>query len=748
MSDIKTFLTLDSKPYAEGLKGALRLGTIWKKQINELLSGTRVKADFSEFDKEVKQTDENIDKLVKSVDDVGKAADTAKTKGKGMLDSYASIEVSRFIFGAIKNGLSAIVNEGAGFQQAMQDVRAVTTATDADFKKLEANALQLGRSTKFTGTEVAFLQKELAKLGFKPNQITDMTTSILNLSAAIGSELAETASVVGEVLNQFGLKASDTARVTDSMAKAFSSTALDLTKYSESMKYVGTIGEAVGFSLEQTTALLGKLADKGISGSSAGTGLKLMFGQMKDESSSLSQVLGGTANTFDELVILLQEAKKRGQEFTDDALVGLDQRLKTVVIGMANSSESIEELAESLRNAKGSAEAMAKIQLNSFTGSVTLAKSAVSGLFTMLFLKIEPALKKVVQVFTGLISLLNDNSQVFYTVATGIAVLSVAALGASLKLLLLETAMGGLVIQIWAVTTAMAANPFILLAMGIAMVATAFFSGKSDTEKYNDELERTKQVAEEAKEALQAMKPAELLIEKKKIDDELKLLEQKKEKLISSVEASDSKLIQLQKKKAKEVVTIQKKMYRDIAGSAAQHFKSVGGVMVDNIEEESAKIALHNPLNKTEDDELIEKEKRNKQLIGMDIETTKQSIQETEAKKIEVEKRIALLKKEEEAKKEATRKANRAKEVKESLERIAQYEKQYSLEIIKNEDELALKKLNLDKADALSKAKTSKEKEVINRLYQAKIDKLIESSNQKKAVIKKGQSLNKKQLLK
>ena len=66
-------------------------------------------------------------------------------------------------------------------------------------------------------------------------------------------------------LNRFGLGGDQAGRVSDVMAKAFGSSALDAEKLEEAMKTAGPVASSVGFSLEEVTGILGVLADNGIS---------------------------------------------------------------------------------------------------------------------------------------------------------------------------------------------------------------------------------------------------------------------------------------------------------------------------------------------------------------------------------------------------------------------------------------------------------------------------------------------------
>ncbi|WP_032901352.1 phage tail tape measure protein, partial [Yersinia enterocolitica] len=70
-------------------------------------------------------------------------------------------------------------------------------------------------------------------------------------------------------------------RVSDVMAKGFTSSNTNLLELGEAMKYVAPIAEAAGASIEDTTALLGVLADNGIKGSMAGTSTSSVFSRLQ-----------------------------------------------------------------------------------------------------------------------------------------------------------------------------------------------------------------------------------------------------------------------------------------------------------------------------------------------------------------------------------------------------------------------------------------------------------------------------------
>src|SRR5699024_3347329 len=129
------------------------------------------------------------------------------------------------------------------FSFGMAQVRAISGATVEEFESLRKSALALGAATAFSASDVAELQLNLSKLGFDPSQINDATDGILDLALAMGEDLAQSAEVAAATIQGFGLDASETNRVTDVMAKSFSSSALDLQKFSIAMSKVAPVAK-------------------------------------------------------------------------------------------------------------------------------------------------------------------------------------------------------------------------------------------------------------------------------------------------------------------------------------------------------------------------------------------------------------------------------------------------------------------------------------------------------------------------
>ena len=279
----------------------------------------------------------------------------------------------------------------------------ISGATAEELKMLEEQAKELGRTTAFTAGEVAGFQKELAKLGFDPTEISAMTESVLDLAFAFGDDMNEAGTQVGVVLNAFQLDASETTRVTDVLAKAFASTPLDLQKFSTAFPKVGAIAKEVGFSLEGTVAMLGQLQKSGMDASMVGTSLKNIFLKLAKPTGALSVALGRNVTSVDELVPALKELQAKGIDVAG-MLELTDQRSVTAFANLLSGADDIDVLNQSLLDASGTTKEFADTMRDSLKGELDETKSAAEGFALQLGEEMSPAIEGLLNVLQFLIN--------------------------------------------------------------------------------------------------------------------------------------------------------------------------------------------------------------------------------------------------------------------------------------------------------------------------------------------------------
>jgi DNA-binding FrmR family transcriptional regulator len=265
---------------------------------------------------------------------------------------------------AVQRVLSSATKTIIDFQQNNARLASVLGKTRSEITALTEDAKRLGSTTAFTAVQVSQLQTEFAKLGFSESEILSAAEATLSLAAATQTDLAEAASVAGSTVRGFGLRASETQRVVDVMAKSFSSSALDMSKFSTAMAQVAPVAKNAGLSLEQTTAALGILVDRGVDASTAGTGLR---GILLD--------LAGSGKTLEEAFNEINSSTNKNAKAFD--LFG--KRGATVATILAENSDQADILTDKLENAGGAAEKMATEQLDTLSGSLTKLSSAWEG---------------------------------------------------------------------------------------------------------------------------------------------------------------------------------------------------------------------------------------------------------------------------------------------------------------------------------------------------------------------------------
>jgi len=303
--------------------------------------------------------------------------------------------------GAAVGGVAKhVIGVGADFEQGITNVAAVMGATRGAIADLEAEALRLGKTTKFTGTEVAAGMELMARAGFRSEDILAGIGGVLDAAASSGSEMAEVAGVVSNVLKGMGLAAGDTVRVADVLTKASQSTNSTLTSLGESMRNVAPVARQLGVSFEETVAAVALLQDVGMDASQAGTATATMLTKLTKPTATVKRQLRQLGVAFQDskgdmlpfgevLANMAKAAEKSGGNMKQVALfaelVGLRGQKAALNLQKLAKEGRLEELVTGLENAAGTAKRVAETRMDTFRGSVTKLGSAVDGLETRLF---------------------------------------------------------------------------------------------------------------------------------------------------------------------------------------------------------------------------------------------------------------------------------------------------------------------------------------------------------------------------
>lgn len=300
---------------------------------NQILAqmAVQISANTAQFNAALKETNARLGAFQTAVQSAGK-----------YLAGYFGIST---IFRGVEEGISIM----ASFEKQMSTLKAISGATGDEMKVLSQTALDLGKSTQFTATQVGALQVEYSRLGFTVPEIEAATKATIDLATATGEDLTKATFLLGSSIRQFNLPASEAAHFADVMTSAFNQTALQLEDFGEAMKYVGPVAAQANISFEETSAILGILADNGIRGSTAGTSLRRIIVDLAKDGRPLVERLGELAakgisvqNSFDDVGRIAQTSLlvlEKGR----DRIVPLTQELK-------NSHDEAQRVSDIMRD--------------------------------------------------------------------------------------------------------------------------------------------------------------------------------------------------------------------------------------------------------------------------------------------------------------------------------------------------------------------------------------------------------------
>ena len=279
--------------------------------------------------------------------------------------------------------------------------QAILGTTSDQIKELTLDAKRLGATTKYTASEATELQIELAKLGFTRKEILDATESVLRFAQATGAELGEAASLTGAALRMFNADTRETERYVSAMAVATTKSALSFSYLATALPIVGPVAKAFNFSIEDTLALVGKLADAGFDASMSATATRNILLNLADTNGVLAKSLGGPVRTLPELVAGLQKLKEQGVDL-NSTLEMTDKRSVAAFNAFLTAADKIVPLRDQITGVESELGNMAYTMEDNAKGAIASLSSAWEALMISLG-KNTGVLSGIINEFTELV---------------------------------------------------------------------------------------------------------------------------------------------------------------------------------------------------------------------------------------------------------------------------------------------------------------------------------------------------------
>lgn len=335
--------------------------------------------------------------------------------------------------GAAIDFVKSSIETGMNFDYQMGKVYAIMKGggdlSQEQMDRLRETALEMGRTTTFTAEQAAEALAYMAQAGWNTDQAIEGLPGLLQLAASSGTDLGETASIVTNALNAFGLKATDAGHFADLLAVAASSADTNVALMGETFKYVAANAGTMNISAEDIAHSIGLIANSGIKGSQAGTALSRILTRIATDAGASKETLGALGVITQELGVdvytaegkfrdwgdILAETREKWQGLTDDQQkmnfanqIAGQYGLAAWNALMNASVEDVNELQSQIDNAEGRAALMSDTMLDNLKGDLTLMNSAIDGLKILVSDEYTGKLRGFVSTFTEEIGKMGD----------------------------------------------------------------------------------------------------------------------------------------------------------------------------------------------------------------------------------------------------------------------------------------------------------------------------------------------------
>ena len=250
--------------------------------------------------------------------------------------------------------------------------------------------MSLGRTTVHTADQIAEGQLALSKAGFDHIEVNKAIAATSNLASAADLDMATASNILVTALRGFRMEADEAVHVADVLALTMSESNTTIEEMGEAFSYVAPVAKSLGFTIEHVSAMIGVLADAGIKGSMAGTGLRRVMSALAEEIETHG--VGALDNWIN------------AQHTVSEDLLKFGLRGFNITQVLSAMREKMIRMGESALSASDVVKRMAEIRMDTLQGDMTKLESAISGFKIILGDELEPTLRAITQTVTKLVN--------------------------------------------------------------------------------------------------------------------------------------------------------------------------------------------------------------------------------------------------------------------------------------------------------------------------------------------------------
>lgn len=199
----------------------------------------------------------------------------------------------------------AAIRTASDFQEATGAIIAGTGASGDSLAEMEQIVKNLKGSSAGLGMEFGDLGTVVADIntrtGATGETLEDLSSRVLQLSRVTGTDATQNVAVLTRVMGDWGVSAEDSAGLMDTLFAASQQTGIGVDQLSRNLVQFGAPMRQFGFSIEESTALLGKWEKEGVNTELVLGSLRIAMGKFAREGVPMREGLEATIAQIQEL---------------------------------------------------------------------------------------------------------------------------------------------------------------------------------------------------------------------------------------------------------------------------------------------------------------------------------------------------------------------------------------------------------------------------------------------------------------
>ena len=189
-------------------------------------------------------------------------------------NAIAVRQMSKFILQSVQTYVE--------FNDTLARTAAIIGTNDQQFQALSGEIQRLGRTTRFTATQVGEAANAMAIAGVSAEEmVTDKALeNLVKFGIAGGVDIQTATNIAIAGVKAFGMEMDQLGAVTDVLTRTFTRSNVSIVSLGEGMKFAAPVAHSAGIAIEETAAAIGALGNAGLRGTVAGTGLRMSINKL------------------------------------------------------------------------------------------------------------------------------------------------------------------------------------------------------------------------------------------------------------------------------------------------------------------------------------------------------------------------------------------------------------------------------------------------------------------------------------